>query len=316
MIGDKEFKAMKYGVRIINSARGGIIDEEALFRALESGKVAGAALDVFEKEPPKDNPLLKLDNVVVTPHLGASTEEAQVNVAIDVAETVRDALLEKGIKNAVNLPSVGPEELKAVKPYINLAEKIGLMHAQLIKGHIKQVDIRYIGDIANFKVEPITAALIKGMLMPILQETVNYVNAPIIAKERGMNIVESKAGEVEDFASLIWVRIRSDKASNAIAGTIFIKSDPRIVKINDFYVEAVPQGCMLVIYNKDVPGIIGQIGTMLGKNKINIAGMSFGREKPGEKAITVLNVDCEVPKAVLDEMKNAKNIDDVTLIKL
>ncbi|NQT06979.1 MAG: phosphoglycerate dehydrogenase [Candidatus Omnitrophica bacterium] len=316
MISDKEFKMMKYGVRLVNVARGGIIDETALFKALESGKVAGAALDVFEKEPPTDSPLLKLDNVIVTPHLGASTEEAQVNVAIDICETVRDALLDKGLRNAVNMPSLDAEEFKAIKPYINLAEKIGSMHAQLITGHIKQVDVRYIGDIANVKVEPITAALIKGMLSPILQETVNYVNAPLIAKDRGMRIVESKAGEMEDFASLIWVRVKSDKASNAITGTLFIKSEPRIVKINNFYVEAIPEGCMLVIYNKDVPGIIGQIGTLLGRSKINIAGMSFGREKPGQSSITVLNVDCELPKKVLEEIRAAKNIIDVTMIKL
>jgi D-3-phosphoglycerate dehydrogenase len=316
MLGEKEFNLMKRGVRVINAARGGIVDEAALLKAIESEKVAGAALDVFEKEPPKENPLLKLDNVIATPHLGASTEEAQVNVAIDIAETLRDALLDKGIRNAVNLPSLGPEELKTVRPFINLAEKIGLMHAQLIKGHIKQVEVRYIGDIANIKVESLTAALLKGMLAPILQETVNYVNAPLIAKDRGMNVMESKAGEIEDFASLIWVKVKSDKASNAIAGTIFIKSDPRIVKINDFYVEAVPEGCMLVVYNKDVPGIIGQIGTILGKNNINIARMSFGREKPGEYSISVLNVDCEVPKAVLSEMKKAKNVYDIHMIKL
>lgn len=316
MLGEKEFKMMKYGVRVINAARGGIIDEEALYKMLESGKVAGAALDVFEKEPPAGSPLLKMDNVIATPHLGASTEEAQVNVAIDIAETVRDALLDKGLRNAINLPSVAPEEFKTIRPYINLAEKIGLMHAQLIKGHITKVDIRYIGDIANLKLEPISAALIKGLLTPILQETVNYVNAPIIAKDRGMKIVESRAGEIEDFASLVWVRVKSDKETNIIGGTIFIKSDPRIVKINDFYVEAVPEGCMLVIYNNDVPGIIGQIGTLLGKNKINIAKMSFGREKPGQKSITVLNIDCEVPKPVLDEIREAKNIIDVTMIKL
>lgn len=316
LLGKKEFKMMKRGVRVINAARGGIVDEKALLKAIESGKVAGAALDVFEKEPPKDNPLLKLDNVIATPHLGASTEEAQVNVAIDIAETLRDALLAKGVKNAVNMPSLGPEELKTVQPYINLAEKIGLMHAQLIKGHIKKVEVRYIGDISNVTVEPITAALMKGMLMPILQETVNYINAPIIAKERGMNVVETKAGDIEDFVSLIWVKVKSDKAENSIAGTIFIKSDPRIVKINDFYVEAKPEGCMLVIWNKDVPGIIGQIGTLLGENGINIARMSFGRDEPGKNALSILNVDCEVPKPVLEDIKRSKNIIDVHMIKL
>jgi D-3-phosphoglycerate dehydrogenase len=316
MISDNEFKLMKFGVRIVNAARGGIIDEEALLKALESGRVTSAALDVFEKEPPAGNPLLKLDNVVATPHLGASTEEAQVNVSIDIAETVRDVLLDKGVRNAVNMPSLGVEEFKMIKPYINLAEKIGLMHAQLIKGHIKEVDIRYIGDVSSYKLEPLTSALLKGMLTPILQETVNYINAPLIAKDRGMRVIESKAGEIEDFASLLWVKVKSDKASNAIAGTIFLKSDPRIVKINNYYVEAVPEGYMLVIYNKDVPGIIGQIGTILGKNKINIAGMSFGRKKRGEDSISVLNIDSEVPKAVLSEIKKAKNIHDVTMIKL
>ncbi|MEE8360246.1 MAG: phosphoglycerate dehydrogenase [Candidatus Omnitrophota bacterium] len=316
MISEKEFKMMKRGVRIINAARGGIIDEAALLKALESKKVAGAALDVFEKEPPKDNPLMKIDNVIMTPHLGASTEEAQVNVAIDVAETLKDALLDRGIRNAVNMPNLGPEEFNRIKPYINLAEKIGLIHAQIIKGHIKQVEVRYIGDVSNIKVEPLTAALLKGILTPILQETVNYVNAPSIAKDRGINVIESKAGDIEDFASLIWVKVISDKATNSVAGTIFIKSDPRIVKINDFYVETVPEGCMLIIYNKDVPGIIGQIGTILGDNNINIAAMSFGREKPGEYSISVLNVDCEVPKQVLDQIKKAKNVYDVNMIKL
>lgn len=316
MLGEKEFKMMKDGVRIINAARGGIIDEKALYKAIESKKVAGAALDVFEKEPPADSPLLKLDNVIVTPHLGASTEEAQVNVSVDIAETVRDALLNRGLKNAVNLPNLGPEEFKILKPYINLAEKIGSMHAQLIKGHIKSVEIRYIGDVSNVKVEPITSALIKGMLEPMLQETVNYVNAPIIAKARGINMLESKAGEIEDFASLIWVKVRSDKTSNAIAGTIFMKGDPRIVKVNDYYLEVKPEGYMLVIYNKDVPGIIGHIGTLLGKNNINISHMSFGRERPGQDAISILNVDSEVPKAVLNEIRKAENINDATLIKL
>jgi D-3-phosphoglycerate dehydrogenase len=293
-----------------------VVDEGALYKFLESGKVAGAALDVFEKEPPNDSPLVKLENVIATPHLGASTEEAQINVAIDIAETMRDVLLEKGIKNAVNMPSLGPEDMKAVGPYINLSEKIGMMHAQLMKEHIKHVEVRYIGDISKAKVSPLTAALLKGLLTPILQETVNYINAPVIAKDRGINIVESKAGDIADFASLIWVRVKSEKSANAIGGTIFIKSDPRIVKINDFYVEATPQGCMLIIYNNDVPGIIGQIGTILGKHNINISKMSFGRERPGENSISVLNVDCEVPKEVLEEIKSAKNVNSVTMIRL
>ena len=316
MIGEREFKLMKYGVRIVNCARGGILDEETLAKAIENGKVQGAALDVFEKEPPKGNPLLKLDHVIATPHLGASTEEAQVNVAIDIAETVRDVLLSKGIRNAVNMPSVEPEALKIIQPYINLAEKLGSMHAQLCKGRIREVRVRYIGDLINHELAPVTVALVKGMLTPILQETVNYVNASLIARERGINIIESKSSQIEDFANLMWVEVKTDAGKSQIMGTLFTKSDPRIVKIDQFYVEAIPSGCMLIIHNRDLPGVVGDIGTILGKNNINIAGLSFGRERQGEAAISVLNIDSEVPVKVLDEMRKCKNITDVKLIKL
>jgi len=316
MIGEKELKIMKYGVRIINCARGGLIDEEALARAVEGGKVQGAALDVFEKEPPNKSGLLSMDNVIATPHLGASTEEAQINVAKDIAKTVRDVLLERGIRNTVNMPSVEPEALKVIQPYINLAEKIGSMHAQLSKGRIKEVRIRYVGDIINHELAPVTIALVKGMLTPILQETVNYVNASFMAKERGINIIESKSSQIEDFANLVWVEVKSNVGKKQIMGTLFTKTDARIVKIDEFYVEAIPSGYMLVIHNNDLPGVVGDIGNILGKNRINIAGMSFGRERAGGAAITVMNVDSEVSAKVLDQIKKAKNINDVTLIKL
>jgi len=316
MISEREFKLMKYGVRVVNCARGGIIDEDALAKAIESGKVGGAALDVFEKEPPTNNPLLKLDNVIATPHLGASTEEAQINVAIDIAETVRDVLLDKGIRNAVNIPSVEPEVLKTIQPYLKLAEKIGSMHAQLSKGRIKEVRVRYVGDLISHELAPVTIALVKGILTPILQETVNYVNASIIAKERGINIIESKSSQIEDFANLIWVEVKTDVGKSQIMGTLFTKSDPRIVKIDQFYIEAIPSGYMLIIHNNDLPGVVGDIGTILGKGKINIAGMSFGRERPGGAAISVMNIDSEVPMQILDEISKFKNINDVKLIKL
>ena len=316
MISEREFKLMKYGVRVVNCARGGIIDEGALAEAIESGKVGGAALDVFEKEPPTNSPLLKLDNVIATPHLGASTEEAQINVAIDIAETVRDVLLDKGIRNAVNIPSVAPEVLKTIQPYLKLAEKIGSMHAQLSKGRIKEVRVRYVGDLISHELAPVTIALVKGILTPILQETVNYVNASIIAKERGINIIESKSSQIEDFANLIWVEVKTDIGKSQIMGTLFTKSDPRIVKIDQFYIEAIPSGYMLIIHNNDLPGVVGDIGTILGKGKINIAGMSFGRERPGGAAISVMNIDSEVPTQILDEISKFKNINDVKLIKL
>ena len=317
MISTEEFGITKKGLRVINCARGGIIDEDALARAIESGRVAGAAFDVYEEEPPTNSKLLKLsDKVVLTPHLGASTEEAQVNVAIDIANTVRDVLLGRGVKNAVNVPCVDPDICKIIDPYLKLAENIGSMQSQLAEGHIKKVRIGYVGDILKYDLSPFTVSLMKGMLTPILQETVNFVNALVIAKERGITIVETKTAEAQDFASLISVEVETDKGNNSLVGTLFTKVDPRIVKINEFYVDCVPSGYMLVISNKDVPGIIGQIGTILGENKINIAAMSFGRNEKGGKAVSILNIDSDVPKEVLDQIRHAKNIYEVRLVKL
>jgi len=316
LVSEKELNIMKEGVRLINCARGGIIDEEALLKAIESGKVAGAALDVYEDEPPKNPKLLACSKLVLTPHLGASTEEAQINVAIDVAHAIRDALLNNVMRNAVNAPFVDPEILKVIGPYLKLAEDIGSMQAQLTEGHIKQVRIRYVGDIVQYDLTPVSIALMKGMLTPVLQENVNFVNAMFIAKERGIRISETKTAEIQDFASLIWVEVETDKARNSIMGTLFTKVDPRIVKINEYYVDAVPKGVMLVIFNHDLPGVIGDIGTILGENKINIAEMSFGRDKPGGDAITLLNVDSDIPPKVLEKMRKAKNIKDVKVVKL
>ncbi|MFA6320439.1 MAG: phosphoglycerate dehydrogenase [Candidatus Omnitrophota bacterium] len=316
MISDKEFAIMKKNVRLVNCARGGIIDEEALVKAIEAGKVAGAAFDVFEQEPPKSSKLCKLDKVVLTPHLGASTEEAQMNVAIDVANTVRDMLLGRGVKNAVNVPCVDPEMYKVLEPYLKLAENIGSIQAQLVDGHIKKVKIKYVGDLLKYDLSPFTATIVKGMLTPILQDTVNFVNALVIAKERGITVVESKTAEIRDFASLILVEVETDKTTSSILGTLFTKVDPRIVKINDFYVDVVPEGNLLMVFNKDVPGIIGHIGTILGKNKINIASVSFGRDEKGGKAVSVWNVDSDVPKKILDEIKSSKNVYELKLVKL
>jgi len=316
MISDKEFDAMKKGVRILNCARGGIIDENALVKAIESGKVAGAAFDVYENEPPKDSKLTKLDKVVLTPHLGASTEEAQVNVAIEVANTVRDVLMGRGVRNAANVPCVDPEMYKVMEPYLKLAENIGSMQAQLADGHIRKVKIRYVGDILKYDLAPLTVSIMKGMLTPMLQETVNFVNALLIAKERGIAVVEAKTDQIQDFASLIIVEVETEKAKGLICGTLFTKVDPRIVKINEFYVDCVPEGNMLIAFNKDVPGIIGQIGTILGKNSINIASVSFGRDEKGGKAVSVWNVDSDVSKNVLEEIRTAKNVEGLKLVKL
>lgn len=317
LISDKEFKIMKKDARLINCARGGIIDEAALVKAIESGKVAGAALDVYEEEPPKkEDKLLKTDKVILTPHLGASTEEAQTNVAIEVADTVRDYLLTGCIHNAINVPCVEAEMCKVIDPYLKLAEKIGSMQAQLVEGHLKKVKIIYVGDLLKYDLSPFTLSIMKGMLTPILQETVNFVNSMVIAKERGISITETRTEETQDFANLIIVEVETDKMKSSLTGTLFTKVDPRIVKIDESYVDAVPEGYMLVTSNKDVPGIIGQIGTILGKNGVNIAGMSFGREAKGGKAVSILNIDSDVPKNVLEEIRKAPNIYGVKLVKV
>ncbi|OGX29799.1 MAG: phosphoglycerate dehydrogenase [Omnitrophica WOR_2 bacterium RIFCSPLOWO2_12_FULL_51_24] len=315
MIGDKEFEQMKPGVRIVNCARGGIIDEAALIRALDSGKVAGAALDVYENEPPKDFAIFKHDKLVATPHLGASTEEAQVNVAVEVSRQVADALLGRGCRNAVNIPCVDPEIYKILRPYITLAEKMGLVIGQLAEGRIQEIKIQYSGDLIAHDLASVTIAFLKGMLTPILQETVNFVNASIIAKERGIKIVETKSSQIEEFANLITIEAKTDKMKTVVAGTLSSRKEPRLVKINDFYVDAETQGYLLILSNEDKPGIIGQIGTVLGQHKINIAGMTLGRTKAGGIAMTVLNLDEQVPDAVMKEIRTAKHVLDAKLIK-
>jgi D-3-phosphoglycerate dehydrogenase len=316
LISQKEFALMKKGARVVNCARGGIIDEAALYEALKSGQLAGAALDVYEKEPPKDSPLLTLDNLVATPHLGASTEEAQVNVAVDIARQVTDALLGRGFRNAVNVPCIEAELCKILQPYVSLAEKLGLLASQIAEGRISSVKISYSGEIVEMDTAAVSVALVKGLLSPFMGEDVNYVNALVVARARGIKVVESKSSELENFANLISLELETDKGKTSASATLFTKEKARIVEINTFLVEVIPEGYMLIIDNQDRPGIIGQIGTLLGKNEINIAGMTFGREKPGGRAITVLNVDSEVPQAVLAEIKKAKNILGAKLIKL
>ncbi|MFA4983768.1 MAG: phosphoglycerate dehydrogenase [Candidatus Omnitrophota bacterium] len=317
IISGKEFSLMKKGVRIINCARGGIIDEEALLAAIKDGKVAGAALDVFEKEPPSaDSELLKLENVVATPHLGASTEEAQVNVAVEVAEIVRDALLGCGIRNAANYPCVDAEVYKVLEPYVNLSEKLGVFASQLAEGRFQEVNINYSGDIIQYDLSALTMALVKGLLSPILKETVNFINATSLAGERGILIKESKSSKEEEFVTLIKVEIKTDKGARVVAGTLSSNKQPRIVKIDDYYVEATPQGDMLLLQNWDRPGIIGHLGTLMGKHNINIAGMTFGREKRKGKAISLLNVDSPVSEDLIAKIKKNEDIISVKTIKL
>ncbi len=317
MINRKTFAKMKKGVRIINCARGGIVDEKDLAEALKEGKVAGAALDVFVDEPPPpDHPLLKMEQVVTTPHLGASTDEAQLNVAIAVAEQMVDFLTRGIIRYAVNVPSVSPELLSTLRPYLTLGEKLGSLQVQMLATLPKEVHIEYGGEVTQYDVASLTLAVLKGILTPVMESSVNYVNAPLIARERGIKVVESKSSRAGDFASSITVRVKTKQKELEVEGAIFGSNNPRIVRINNFYLEAVPEGYILILHNRDVPGVIGAVGTLLGQKGINIAGLELGREKVGGMAISFFHVDDVVPKETLEALRNLPSIVTADLVKL
>jgi D-3-phosphoglycerate dehydrogenase len=310
------FAKMKQGVFIINCARGGIINEKDLHDSLVSGKVAGAALDVFEEEPTKNTELISLSNVICTPHLGASTDEAQINVAIAIAEQIVAFLTDGEIKNAVNFPSISAELLTVIKPYLDLAEKLGKFEAQLVKGAIKEVTVEYSGEILNYNVAPITLSLLKGLLTPILNENVNYINAPVVAKERGIRVIESKSSEAKDYTSMIALTVKTSQEVGYAAGTIFGRHDLRIVRVNKFTVEVIPEGHMLVVSNYDKPGVIGNLGTTLGENSLNIARLHLSREQVDKEALVVLTTDTMVSEDVLGKIRSLPNIISVTQLEM
>lgn len=316
LINAERIARMKNGVRIINAARGGMIDERAIYDALKSGKVAAAALDVFEKEPPEGSPLLELDNLICTPHLGAASEEAQENVAIAIAEQIADYLVHGTIRNAVNFPSISADIQPRLQPYINLAERLGSFISQSFEGAINEIIVEYMGEITRLFLEPIKIAVIKGILTPILEETVNFINAPVIAKERGIEVKEITSADAGDYHSMLAVKLKGGKKESTVTGILHGKKDPRIVKINDFAVEVIPEGEMLLLLNNDKPGVIGNIGTLLGRNNINIARMQFGREEPGGRAITVVSIDTSVSQEILSEIRRLPNVLSVRPIHL
>lgn len=316
LIGEKAFSQMKDGVRVINCARGGIVDENALYRAMKSGKVAGAALDVFEKEPNTESPLFELSNFIATPHLGASTQEAQLSVASDVAREVVLALKGEFVKNAVNIPSISPKVLAVIRPYLYLAEKMGRFTAQVISGRVNKLEITYSGDLVNQEVSPITTAMLKGFLDSILQEMVNFINAPMLTKKRGINVTQKQEIEEADYANLITIKVVSDKEEISLSGTIFGRTDPRIVSIDGYHVDAVPEGHMLYIPHMDKPRIIGPVGSLIGAHDINISGMQVGRKVIGGKAVMLLNVDGLVPEETMAEIAQIDGVLGVRYIHI
>jgi D-3-phosphoglycerate dehydrogenase len=315
-IGEKQIAKMKPGIRVINVARGGIVDEAAIAKAVEDGKVAGIAFDVYESEPPPaDNPLLKLDKAITTPHLGASTEEAQINVAVDVAEQIVDVLNGKPARSAVNMPALSAEVLSAVGPYMSLGERIGAMAAQLVDGAVSAVEISYCGELSGAETSPISRSVLRGLLQPILTESVNLVNAPVIAESRGIRLTESKSAAPEDYSCLLAVKVKTDKGEKLIEGTLFGQKDARIVRIDGYQIDVLPEGAMLVTTHIDKPGIIGRVGTLLGNHGINIAGMHVGRAGIGKQAVMVLNVDDAVSDAVMKEIKALDGIETARLVQ-
>ncbi len=303
-----ELRHCKPGVRIINAARGGLIDEQALAEALRQGHVAGAALDVFSQEPPTASELLKLDNVIVTPHLGASTHEAQERVAVWIAEQVADFLLRGEVRNAVNLLPLDPKTAAILVPYQALAEKLGRMHAQLRRGRLKAIAIEYHGDVAEYPMAPITSALLKGYFESFRSGPVNAVNATYLAKSSGVHLSETRSAEHQDFANLINATFTTSEGKTAIAGALFGKNNPRIVRLDNYSFDALPEGEILLVSNDDTPGMVGKIGTILGRRGINISFMSVGRDTPAGTAVAILNLDDALDPEALREIRETKGV--------
>ncbi len=292
----------KKGVRIVNCARGGLIDEAALKDALDSGHVAGAALDVFQTEPAKDSPLFGTPNFICTPHLGASTNEAQVNVALQVAEQIADFLVTGGVTNALNMPSLSAEEAPKLKPYMALAEQLGSLVGQLTTGAIPRISIHAEGAAAELNIKPIAAAVLCGFLRE-QSDTVNMVNAPFLAKERGIEVREVKTEKEGDYHTLIRVSVKTDAGERSVAGTLFSNREPRLVELFGIKVEAELDGHMMYIVNEDAPGFIGRIGTLLGENGINIGTFNLGRIAAGGEAVLLLSLDSALPADVMEKAR-------------
>ena len=302
IVNAEAIKKMKKGVRIINCARGGLVDEAALYEALKSGRVTGAAFDVFVTEPATENPLFNLPNVVCTPHLGASTSEAQENVALQIAEQMSDYLLRGAITNAINFPSISAEEAPKLKPFIALAEKLGSFAGQLTETGISKVCLSYEGHVAGMNTKALTSAAIAGLLRPMLQD-VNVVSAPVVAKERGIVVEEVTREMPEDYESLITVTVTTERQTRHVSGTVFADGRPRIVNIKGIRMDAEFGPSMIYITNLDKPGFIGKFSSTLGEAGINIATFHVGRDAPGGNAVALIEIDGDLPEAVLAKVR-------------
>ncbi len=316
MINRETIAKMKKGAMVINCARGGIVNEDDLYEALSSGYLGGAAIDVFSTEPPGDIKLMGLSNFICTPHLGASTMEAQDKVAKDIADQIVLYLLHGTVKNAVNVPSISAELMNILRPWVTLVERLGLLQSQLADSAVLEANIDCFGAITDYDITPLTTAMLKGLMTPILKDDVNFVNAPFVAADRGIKVVESKSRTSEDLSSLVKVTIKTLDGESVVSGTIIGKKMPRILQINNFRLEAVPEGHNLLIHNQDSPGVIGLIGTTLGNHGINISRMQVGEEKDKGQNVILLTTDIIVDDKVIEELAGKDHIFSVRRIEL
>lgn len=317
LINEETLSKMKPEARLINCARGTLVNETSLIQALKSKKIKGAALDVFVKEPPENTELYGIENLILTPHLGASTEEAQTKVAVELSASLRDFFKKGVVRNAVNLPSLEPEILEKTTPFMNLTEKMGQFIFQIVEGGVTEVKIEFSGEFSAPMRNILTLSALKGILSGSMENLeVNWVNAIPIAKERGIRIEETATSEVQDFTSLITIRVKTDKQNRSVSGTVLSKGKPRIVQIDDLSVDVIPEGHLLVLTNLDQPGVVGFIGTVLGDNKINIAEFQVGRKTAGGEAVSILNIDSALSADIVKKIRNYSGITNVWVVNL
>lgn len=316
LVGEKEIAVMRDGAYILNCARGGIVDEAALYAALKSGKIAGAGLDVFTEEPPTHSPLLALPNVVVTPHLGASTAEAQLNVAMEAAQLLSDFFTNGNVRFAVNMGAIDPAELADLRRHLDIAHRLGLLQAQMVKGTMKRATVTYMGEASRKNTKLISASFAMGLLERRLEEDVNLVNAMMLARERGIQISEHISPEASDFSTLIRTEVETDQESFVASGTTRGNLYNRLVRLGPYRLDTFMDGTMLIYTHQDKPGLIGFVGTAFGKHGVNIAQMTVGRKQAGGDAIGVLALDSEPPEAALAEIRSDARISSVQVVKL
>lgn len=294
---------IKPGARLINTSHGSVLDEEALAQAIRDGKLAGAAVDVYAEEPPYNSPLIGLDNVIHTPHIGDNTVEATQDLSIKIVQQVLDALHETDYRNVVNMPFMPGIDFEAVRPYLQLAERIGMLQHAIAKSPIRRIAVEYRGAEMDNLVKPLTVALLKGLLSPVLGDKVNYINAPLLAAERGLQITQAKGLKTGDYTNLVSCQVtREDGEQAVMAGTLFDHKEPRIVQVNDYRMDFTPEGHLLIIGSYDQPGVIGKVGTLMANNAVNIASWRTGRATPGGHTMTVLTLDQELPEPVLKSL--------------